>query len=58
MMSKIKECSKMQKLDNDVDKTPASVTKFKSGGKGICYHINLNQPKENLEKDKIQKAAT
>lgn len=37
----ISEGQKMMELGDDVDKTPASVTKYKSG-KGSCYSLNLN----------------
>lgn len=40
----IEQAKKMKKIDG-VDITPASVTKFKSGG-GKSYGVKLNQPSE------------
>ena len=37
----ISEGNAMKKLGDDVDKTPASVTKYKSGS-GWCYRVGLN----------------
>ena len=40
----IHEANKMKKLDPSIDRTPASVTKYKSGG-GTSYQVKLNQNK-------------
>lgn len=41
IMPMIEEAKEMNKLPDDVDKTPASVAKYKSGG-GLSYKINMN----------------
>ena len=45
----------MKKLDQDIDKTPASVTKYKSGG-GKSYQVKLDQPSEDLSRHKLEGA--
>ena len=49
MMSLIKQANHMKKLDDHIDKTPATVTKFKSNG-GQSYMVNLNKDKSNFKK--------
>lgn len=43
------------RLGDDVDKTPATVTKYKSKSKS-SYSIDLNQHQDSLSKPKIQQA--
>ena len=47
----------MAKLGDDVDKTPASVTKYKSG-KRSCFNINLDNNKKNLSKQNVNVVMT
>ena len=51
-MPRIKQARELNKLPDDVDKSPASITKYASAG-GLGYHINLDQPEADLEKNKV-----
>ena len=55
MIKLIQQAKQMKKLGPNVDMTPASVTKFKSGG-GQSYVIKLNQKSESLNRHKLQGA--
>ena len=54
-MKCINEGKRMMRLGDDVDKTPATVTKYKSKSKS-SYCIDLNQHQDSLSKSKIQQA--
>ena len=55
MIKLIQQAKQMKKLGPNVDMTPASVTKFKSGG-GQSYCVKLNQKSESLNRHKLQGA--
>ena len=52
IMPRLSQAQELNKLPDYVDKSPASFTKYKSGG-GSSYSINLNQPAAGLKKEKI-----
>lgn len=57
MVNLIKQAKQLKKIDSrlSVDKTPASVTKYKSGG-GKSYQVKLDQPSEEISRDKLEGA--
>ena len=52
MLYHIKQAKEMKKLEPGVDKTPASVTKYKSGG-GKSYQVKLDQKPEMLQRNQL-----